>query len=97
MNLKKVMPALPDMQLEAYDEGLAVQILHIGSYDEEAAPTLARLHEDWLPGNGYVENGKHHEIYLSDPRRVEPSKLKTVLRQPIRKIWSGVRGARRVC
>ena len=82
---KKELPALRNMRLAGYDEGLAVQILHVGSYDDEA-PTLARLHADWIPDNGYVENGKHHEIYLSDPRRVEPSKLKTVLRQPIRRI-----------
>jgi hypothetical protein len=43
------------------------------------------MHSDFIPNNGYVENGKHHEIYLSDPRRVAPEKLKTVLRQPIKK------------
>ena len=93
---KKDVPALPNIRLEAFDEGRAVQILHVGSYDEEA-PTLARLHADWIPDNGYVENGKHHEIYLSDPRRVESSKLKTVLRQPIRKISTDPRAARRAC
>ena len=64
-------------------EGLSVQILHVGSYDDEA-PTIARLHYEFLPQHGYVENGPHHEIYLSDPRRVPPEKLKTVLRQPVR-------------
>jgi hypothetical protein len=64
-------------------EGPSAQILHIGSYDDEA-PTIARLHNEFLPANGYVENGPHHEIYLSDPRRVEPGKLKTILRQPVR-------------
>jgi hypothetical protein len=43
------------------------------------------MHSDFIPNNGFVENGKHHEIYLSDPRRVPPEKLKTVLRQPVRK------------
>jgi hypothetical protein len=81
---KKDLPALPKIRLESYHEGLSAQILHIGSYDDEA-PVLARLHKRWLPEHGYVENGKHHEIYLSDARRVEASKLKTVLRQPIRK------------
>jgi hypothetical protein len=79
----KDLPALPLVRLERYSEGLSAQILHIGSYDDEA-PTLARLHNEWIPENGYEENGKHHEIYLSDPRRVAPEKLKTVLRQPLR-------------
>jgi len=64
-------------------EGTCVQILHVGSYDDEA-PTIARLHDEFLPENGLVENGPHHEIYLSDPRKVEPRKLKTILRQPVR-------------
>lgn len=80
---KKVLPALHKMRFDSYDEGLSVQIMHIGPFDEEG-PTLARLHNEWLPANGYVENGKHHEIYLSDPRRVDPQKMKTVLRQPVR-------------
>jgi hypothetical protein len=70
--------------LERYHEGLSVQIMHIGSYDDEG-PVLSQMHSDFIPNNGYVENGKHHEIYLSDPRRVAPEKLKTVLRQPIKK------------
>jgi hypothetical protein len=77
--------ALDKLRMENYTEGLSVQILHIGSYDDEA-PTLARLHNAWMPKNGYTPNGKHHEIYLSDPRRVAPEKLKTVLRQPVRKV-----------
>ena len=80
----KGLPALPKLRLENYDEGLAVQIMHIGTYDEEG-PTLARLRNEWIPDNGYTENGKHHEVYISDPRRTAPEKLRTVLRQPIRK------------
>jgi hypothetical protein len=76
--------ALDLVRLETYDEGLSVQIMHLGSYDEEG-PTIARLHNEFLPDNDLVENGKHHEIYLSDPRRTAPEKLKTVLRQPVRK------------
>jgi hypothetical protein len=72
------------VRLESYAEGLSVQILHIGSYDDEG-PTLARLHTEFLPANGFVETGRHHEIYLSDPRKVDAAKLKTVLRQPVRK------------
>jgi hypothetical protein len=76
-------PGAEAVRLEAFAEGPSVQILHIGSYDDEAA-TIARLHDEFLPAHGYVETGRHHEIYLSDPRRVEASKLKTVLRQPVR-------------
>ena len=82
---KKDLPALGKLRLEDYREGLCVQILHLGSYDDEG-PVLSRLHQEWMPDNGYDSSGKHHEIYLSDPRRVSPEKLKTILRQPIRKI-----------
>ena len=77
--------ALDTVRLERYQERLCVQIMHIGSYDDEA-PLLETLHKIYLPENGYAPNGKHHEIYLSDPRRVAPEKLKTVLRQPVKKI-----------
>jgi hypothetical protein len=77
--------ALDKVRLESYHEGLSVQILHVGSYDEEG-PTLMKLHQEFLPENGFIENGKHHEIYLGDPRRVAPEKLKTVLRQPVRMV-----------
>ena len=80
---KKLGKAPESLRLEDYDDGLAVQILHVGSYDDEA-PTIKRLHQKFLPANGLVETGPHHEIYLSDPRRVEPAKLKTILRQPVR-------------
>ncbi len=78
---KKTLPALERLRLESYDEGLAVQILHVGSYADEAA-TMARLH-GFIEAQGYHLCGKHHEIYLSDPRRTAPEKLKTILRQPI--------------
>jgi len=80
---KKDLPALGIVRLENYQEGKSVQILHLGSYDDEG-PVLLRLHEEWMPENGYDFNGKHHEIYLSDPRKVDPEKLKTILRQPIK-------------
>jgi hypothetical protein len=80
----KGLPALPKLRLETFHEGLSVQILHIGSYDDEG-PTLHRMHHEFIPENGYVMDGKHHEIYLSDMRRVAPEKLKTVLRQPVSK------------
>jgi hypothetical protein len=71
------------LRFEAFEENRCAQILHVGSYDDEA-PTIRRLHEEFLPAHGLVENGRHHEIYLSDPRRVAPEKLKTILRQPVR-------------
>jgi len=76
--------AINKVRLERYHEGLSVQIMHIGSYDDEGL-VLSQMHSDFIPKNGFVENGKHHEIYLSDPRRVAPERLKTVLRQPIKK------------
>lgn len=72
------------LRLEKFTEGLCAQIMHVGSYSAEA-PTIARLHKEFLPANGLVENGFHHEIYLGDPRRTAPEKLKTVLRQPVRR------------
>ena len=82
---KKELAALPAMRFEIYDEGLSVQIMHIGAYDDEG-PTLERMHKEFLPAHNLTFGGKHHEIYLSDPRRVSPEKLKTVLRQPVRQI-----------
>jgi hypothetical protein len=79
----KDLPALRGLRLETYHEGLSVQILHIGPYDDEG-PTLQRMHDEFIPQSGYEMAGKHHEIYLSDPRKVAPEKLRTVLRQPVR-------------
>lgn len=75
-------PVVRALRLETYHEGLSVQTLHIGTYDEEG-PVLHRMHHEFIPQNGYEPRGKHHEVYLSDPRRVAPEKLKTVLRQPV--------------
>jgi len=70
------------------DEGLCVQIMHLGSYDNE--PETVAIMDAFLKENGYVndfnETRLHHEIYLSDPRRTAPEKLKTVIRHPIRKV-----------
>lgn len=74
---------LPDVRLEPYAEGLSVQTLHLGSFDAEG-PVLERMHREFIPGLGLELRGKHHEIYLSDARRVPPEKLRTVLRQPVR-------------
>lgn len=79
---KKGLPALGLVRVERLEEGACVQIMHVGSYDEEG-PVLKRLHEEFLPGNGLVESGHHHEIYLGDPRKTASERLKTVLRQPV--------------
>lgn len=73
------------LRLEDYDEGLSVQAMHVGPYDAEG-PTIARLHGEFLPQNGLVETGHHHEIYIGDPRRTAPERLKTILRQPVRRL-----------
>ncbi|MCB1462222.1 MAG: GyrI-like domain-containing protein [Nitratireductor sp.] len=73
------------LRLETYDEGLSVQIMYVGAYADEG-PTIARLHNEFLPENGLAETGHHHEIYLGDPRRIAPDKLKTVIRQPVRRL-----------
>ena len=78
---KKGLPGIDKLRLEAFDEGRCAQILHIGPFSEEK-PTIDRLHE-------YIESratlaGKHHEIYLSDIRRADPKKWKTIIRQPMR-------------
>ncbi len=79
----KATPArLHDVRLQALSEGRCVQTLHVGSFDEEAA-VLERLHGEFIPANGLHMTGKHHEIYLSDFRKVAPAKLRTILRQPV--------------
>jgi hypothetical protein len=75
--------SLPKLRIETYNEGLCVQIMHIGPYDAEP-PTIAKMHK-FAKDNGYKLDGKHHEIYLGDPRKGNPEKVKTVLRQPISK------------
>jgi hypothetical protein len=78
---KKNLPALHKLRLEEFSEGRCAQILHIGPFSAEG-PTIAKLHE-------YIEahsslTGKHHEIYLTDIRRADPMKWKTILRQPMK-------------
>ncbi len=79
---KKRLPALDRIRFERYTEGRSVQILHLGPYDDEA-PKLERLHREFLPAHGFTPTGRHHEIYLSDARRTDPARLKTILRQPV--------------
>lgn len=68
------------VRFESYHEGEAVQIMHLGPYSAEG-PTVARLHAH-IENNGWSLRSRHHEIYLSDPRKVAPEKMKTVIRQP---------------
>ncbi len=80
---KKNPAALTKLRFETYHQGLSAHIMHLGSYDEEG-PTIAKMH-DFAVQQGYTLHGKHHEIYLGDPRKTVPEKLQTVLRQPIEK------------
>ena len=78
---KKDPAALSKLRFEAFAEGQCAQILHIGPFSEEG-PTIEKLHR-FIDARGQ-RSGKHHEIYLSDIRRAEPSKWKTIIRQPLR-------------
>ncbi|MBM2620430.1 GyrI-like domain-containing protein [Actinoplanes sp. LDG1-06] len=74
--------ATPGVRLETLSEGRCVQTLHVGSYDDEAG-VLDEMHRSFIPSYGLRMTGKHHEIYLSDRRKTEPAKLRTILRQPV--------------
>jgi len=75
-------PAAAEVRFAEFTEGLSVQIMHFGSFEDET-PTVARLHGEYLPENGLIESGNHHEIYFSDPRTSPPEKLRTLIRQPV--------------
>jgi len=81
-------PALAKVHLSTFEEGLCVQVMHVGPYASE--PATVELMRAFAAEHGYRDrvgpNGKHHEIYLGDPRRADPAKLKTVLRHPLEKI-----------
>jgi hypothetical protein len=79
---KKGLPTIAEVRLDTLREGTSAQVLHVGSYDDEG-PLLARLHHEFLAAHGLRMTGRHHEIYLGDPRRTEPARLRTVLRQPV--------------
>jgi hypothetical protein len=76
-----------NVEFFAYHEGLCVQCMHLGSYDDE--PATVQAMDSFAAENGYAiditANRYHHEIYLSDPRKTDPAKLKTVIRHPIAK------------
>jgi len=80
---KKERPArLDDVRFETLSEGRCVQTLHVGSFDDEAS-LLAQMHDEFIPGSGLRMTGRHHEVYLSDFRRVPREKQRTILRQPV--------------
>lgn len=78
---RRPLPAAAGVRLERLAEGLAAQIMYVGPYSEEA-PTIERLHA-FVAEQGYELRGRHHEIYLGDPRRTAPERLKTVIRHPV--------------
>jgi hypothetical protein len=78
---KKALPALAQLHFETFSEGRCAQILHIGPFSAEG-PAIAKVHE-FIARNGKLY-GKHHEIYLSDIRKADPARWKTVIRQPFR-------------
>lgn len=79
---KKGLVMAGKLRLESVEEGLCAQILHIGPYAEEP-PTVRKLH-DFIEEKGYTFSGLHHEIYLGDPRKAAPEKMKTIIRQPVK-------------
>lgn len=81
---KKGNPAIAKLRLETFREGLSAQVLHVGPYSAEGA-VIKALHE-FIASTGGVLSGKHHEIYLSDPRKVPEERWKTIIRQPFRRI-----------
>lgn len=81
---KKKLASMPDVRLAKLAEGLCAQVLHIGPYAAEG-PTIRGLHR-FIDESGCAFAGSHHEIYLSDPGRVDPRKMKTIIRQPVRRI-----------
>jgi hypothetical protein len=72
---------IEDVKLEKFSEGKCIQMLHVGPYDTEAE-TIEKMQEA-AEAAGLTFRGRHHEVYLSDPRRVEPARLKTILRHPV--------------
>ena len=82
--LKRQKPEeVKEVKLETIAEGCCVQMLHVGPYDQEGVTASTML--AFAQAQGFIPRGVHHDIYISDPRRVAPEKLKTILRQPVQK------------
>jgi hypothetical protein len=84
VKIKKNLLMLSKIRFQSFSEGLSVQIMHIGPYSAET-PTIEKLHK-FVKERGHNLRGKHHEIYLSDPRKTAPERIKTIIRQPIEPI-----------
>ncbi|NCO27732.1 MAG: hypothetical protein COS15_01835 [Caldiserica bacterium CG02_land_8_20_14_3_00_36_38] len=84
VKIKKNLLMLSKIRFQSFNEGLSVQIMHIGPYFAEA-PKIEKLHK-FVKESGHNLRGKHHEIYLSDPRKTAPERIKTIIRQPIEPI-----------
>jgi hypothetical protein len=80
---QKISPEV-NVRFEPFHEGRCIQYVYIGAYANEG-PTIALMHK-FIQENGYQTNGKHHEIYLGDPRKIPPEKLQTIIRQPIKNL-----------
>jgi len=81
---KKDVPALAQVRLETWAEGLCAQTMYVGPYEGERA-TIDMI-QTWIAANGYRVRGRHHELYLSDPNRTAPEKMKSILRLPVEKL-----------
>ena len=81
LKAKKNPSALDKLYVQKFHEGLAAQITYIGPYADEG-PTIEKIH-NFIAEQGFARSGKHHEIYIGDPRRTAPEKLRTVIRQPM--------------
>lgn len=79
---KKNLPAIQQIRFQSFSEGSAAQILYIGPYKDEH-PTIQKIHK-FIEDKGHNLSGKHHEIYLSDPRKTASEKVKTIIRQPFK-------------
>ena len=77
-----ILGLIKEIRFETIDEGKCIQIIHVGPYATE--PETIQKMKDFMKRDGYTENGIHHEIYISDPRKTAPEKMKTILRQPIK-------------
>jgi hypothetical protein len=82
---KKNPPRLDEVRFEPFEEGLAAQVFHLGPYGIAERPSVEKLHA-FIKDNGYALSGKHHEIYFNSPLRTDPSRLKTIIRQPAKKV-----------
>ena len=73
---------IKEIQFEKWSEGRCAQIMHVGPYSTE--PATIKMLMEFMAAGGLSVNGRHHEIYLSDPRKTEPAKMKTIIRYPVR-------------